>query len=88
MAWSARQACTKPITALSTTMTRMTIVSGQLAHQPCHHRRAQQHQHHEVLELVGQQARPAAALDAGQLVGAMLRGAALGFVGAQAVRRG
>lgn len=58
-----------------------------LTHQPRDDRCAQQHQHHEVLELVGQQTPPGAVLRCGQLVGAMGGAAALRLVGVQACVR-
>ncbi len=57
-----------------------------LTHQPRDDRCAQQHQHHEVLELVGQQTPPGAVLRCGQLVGAMGGAAALRRCGAAALR--
>lgn len=60
---------------------------GDLTHQARDDGSAQQHQHHEVLELVGQQAPPGAVLRCGQFVGAMGGAAALGLVGMQACVR-
>ena len=57
---------------------------GDFAHQPRYDGRAQQHQHHEVLELVGQQTPPGAVLRFSQLIGAMGGAAAQGLVGMQA----
>jgi len=57
---------------------------GGFSHQPGDHRRAEQHQHHEVLELLDQQRQRPPAGVVLQLVGAMLRGAARGLIGVQA----
>ena len=54
------------------------------AQQPRHHGRRQQHQDHEVGELVQQQLRPGARLLRRQFVGAVFLQAARGFFGAQA----
>ena len=57
---------------------------GDLPHQARDDGRTQQHQHHEVLELVGQQMPPGAVLPRRQLIGAVGGAAAQGFVGVQA----
>ena len=56
---------------------------GDLAHQPRDDGGTQQHQHHEVLELVGQQMPPGSVLAGSQLIGAVGGAAAQGLVRVQ-----